>query len=87
MKYCCFILILLLWGCKDQSTSSSSLFTTLPGSQTGVRFENTVAENDSFNLVDYYYVYNGGGVAVGDLNNDDCQTFISPETRWAIGCI
>ncbi|MDO1449289.1 VCBS repeat-containing protein [Rhodocytophaga aerolata] len=71
MKYCCFILILLLWGCKDQSTSSSSLFTILPGSQTGVRFENTVAENDSFNLVDYYYVYNGGGVAVGDLNNDE----------------
>jgi enediyne biosynthesis protein E4 len=69
MKYFCLFLTLLLWGCKDKS--ATTLFTTLPGSQTGVHFENTVAENDSFNLVDYYYVYNGGGVAVGDLNHDD----------------
>ncbi|QHT65508.1 VCBS repeat-containing protein [Rhodocytophaga rosea] len=68
MKYYFLILIPLLWACKKKS---DTLFTTLSSSHTGIHFENTVVENDSFNLVDYYYVYNGGGVAVGDLNNDD----------------
>lgn len=68
MKYLFLCLSLVILGsCKNQP---ETLFTSLPGTETGVRFRNTVMENDSFNLVDYYYVYNGGGVAVGDLNND-----------------
>ena len=42
----------------------------MSSTETGISFQNTVIENDSFNLIDYYYVYNGGGVAVGDINND-----------------
>jgi hypothetical protein len=83
MKYFCLLPILLLWGCNR---APETLFTSLPGSVTGVRFSNTVAENDSFNLVDYYYVYNGGGVAVGDLNNDNLPDLYLRATRSATGC-
>ncbi|GAB3271779.1 VCBS repeat-containing protein [Larkinella harenae] len=68
MKYLFFCSVfLVLLACEQKP---GTLFTTLSASESGVRFRNTVTENDSFNLVDYYYVYNGGGVAVGDLNND-----------------
>ncbi len=39
-------------------------------SQTGVNFENTLVEDTTFNFLNYLYFYNGGGVAVGDVNND-----------------
>jgi hypothetical protein len=62
-------------GCSNgEGTSSSAesqtLFKLLPTAQSGVDFTNTIAENDTFNMVDFFYVYNGGGVAIGDLNND-----------------
>lgn len=69
MKYLFFLPVLLCIVACEQKPKT--LFTTLTASETGVHFQNTVTENDSFNLVDYYYVYNGGGVAVGDLNNDN----------------
>jgi hypothetical protein len=69
MKYLLLLSVTLLaLACKKEP---KTLFTTLTASETGVGFQNTVVENDSFNLVDYYYVYNGGGVAIGDLNNDN----------------
>ena len=69
MKYVLLLLVLgSLLACKQKP---KTLFTTLSATESGVHFQNTVVENDTFNLVDYYYVYNGGGVAVGDLNNDN----------------
>ncbi len=46
------------------------MFHRLPASQTGITFANTIVENDSLNVIDYTYLYNGGGVGVGDVNND-----------------
>ena len=37
---------------------------------TGIDFTNTVVENQSKNYYLYEYMYNGGGVAVGDIDND-----------------
>jgi hypothetical protein len=65
------IRLLIVVTCLACEPQPDTLFTALPAAQTGVQFTNTITENDSFNLVDYYYVYNGGGVAVGDLNNDN----------------
>ena len=48
-----------------------TLFTLLPSSETGVTFQNTVIENEQFNLYDFHNVYNGAGIAIGDLNNDN----------------
>ncbi|RDC61792.1 VCBS repeat-containing protein [Adhaeribacter pallidiroseus] len=46
------------------------LFTLLAPEETGVTFTNTITESDSLNVLTYGYMYNGGGVAVGDVNND-----------------
>jgi enediyne biosynthesis protein E4 len=56
-------------ACKKEK--SSTLFTRLPASNTGVDFKNILKEGDpEFSILGYPYFYNGGGVAVGDLNND-----------------
>jgi hypothetical protein len=49
------------------------LFTLLKPEATGITFSNTITETDSFNVLSYGYIYNGGGVAVGDVNNDGLQ--------------
>lgn len=46
------------------------LFQLLPPGISNISFNNQIEENDSFNMVDFFYVYNGGGVAIGDINND-----------------
>jgi hypothetical protein len=38
--------------------------------QTGISFSNALVENNSLNIIEYLYYYNGAGVAVGDINND-----------------
>jgi hypothetical protein len=45
-------------------------FTTLTAEESGIHFTNAITETDSFNLFNYEYMYNGGGVAAGDINND-----------------
>ncbi|WP_375443833.1 VCBS repeat-containing protein [uncultured Fibrella sp.] len=45
-------------------------FTRLGAEKTGVRFTNQLTETEEHNVLAYEYFYNGGGVAVGDLNND-----------------
>jgi hypothetical protein len=45
-------------------------FTQLSDQQTGIAFRNDVVQNDDMNLFVNQYTLNGGGVAVGDLNND-----------------
>ena len=47
-----------------------TLFELLTPSQTGVRFENRLPEDTAFNILNYLYYYNGGGVAAGDVNGD-----------------
>jgi hypothetical protein len=59
-------LIVLLSGCKDDR----ALFTALPSSQTGISFSNSIRETDTLNINEYLYAHNGGGVGVGDFNND-----------------
>src|SRR6267378_2921851 len=48
----------------------SHLFTLLPSSYTGVHFENRLTESADFNVFNYRNSYNGGGVALGDVNGD-----------------
>ena len=46
------------------------MFQLLPGSQTGILFNNKVVDEKTFNVFKYRNFYNGGGVAIGDINND-----------------
>lgn len=54
---------------KD-SIQHTITFHTLTPDESGIQFTNTITETDSFNLFNYEYIYNGGGVAAGDINND-----------------
>jgi enediyne biosynthesis protein E4 len=46
------------------------LFERVPAQTSGVTFSNTITTSDSFNILTYEYLYNGGGVGIGDFNND-----------------
>jgi hypothetical protein len=46
------------------------LFELLPPERTGVTFANRLPDDTAFNILSYMYYYDGGGVAVGDVNND-----------------
>jgi enediyne biosynthesis protein E4 len=56
--------------CLLSCRQSTTLFHQLSSSQSGIDFTNTIVENDSINPLDMEFLYNGGGVAVGDFNND-----------------
>ena len=46
------------------------LFETLMAAETGVDFSNEVEDGEEFNVLSYRNFYNGGGVAIGDINGD-----------------
>lgn len=77
----CLVLagILFCNGCRNTDTpkneqgSADSLFTLLAPEQTHVDFTNLLQEGLNTNVLLYEYFYNGGGVAVGDVNNDGFQ--------------
>lgn len=73
-------LILLLSACRNNPTTTEALvtdtahlFTLLPADSTQLNFSNLLAEGLNTNVLLYEYFYNGGGVAVGDINNDGLQ--------------
>ncbi|MCH8332094.1 MAG: FG-GAP repeat protein, partial [Bacteroidetes bacterium] len=47
-----------------------NLFEMIPEDVTGIGFVNKLTENEKYNLTEYEYFYNGGGVGIGDVNND-----------------
>ncbi len=66
-----FFAIPLLWfsACRHADT----LFQTIPSAHSGIVFNNKITENDSLNPFDVVNLYNGGGVGIGDFNNDGLQ--------------
>lgn len=76
--FCLFSFVALLSCSKSENTkanaqivqSSIALFEYLDSNYTGIDFENTITETERFNYLFYEYLYNGGGVAIGDINND-----------------
>jgi enediyne biosynthesis protein E4 len=60
-------------GFSKKTSSAKTLFTLIPSSQTQINFSNLVQQDDRFNCIRYTYALNGGGVAVGDINNDGLQ--------------
>ncbi|MFN7118543.1 MAG: VCBS repeat-containing protein [Saprospiraceae bacterium] len=64
-----FIILLLLTACSKQQ-QPNTLFRQLTPEETGIDFNNELIETEDFNIIEYLYYYNGGGVAIGDINND-----------------
>ncbi len=66
-------LIVIWFVMPSCQRSSDKLFNLLPAKDTGITFNNTIPEDDYFNILSYDYIYNGGGVGIGDFNNDGLQ--------------
>src|SRR5690606_11452155 len=60
------VMLVLLSACKKDQR----LFDKLDNVSAGIDFENKLTPNEDLNIIDYIYYYNGGGVAIGDINND-----------------
>ncbi|WP_338647214.1 VCBS repeat-containing protein [Flavobacterium sp. KS-LB2] len=58
---------LLFIGC---SKKEGQLFEKLPSEESNITFNNQLLESKNISILDYLYYYNGGGVALGDINND-----------------
>ncbi len=72
-----FTLLGVLFACGSEPThepatpvAANTLFSLLPSSSTGIDFTNQLAADANFDVFRYRNYYNGGGVAIGDLNND-----------------
>lgn len=61
-------LLIVFSGCNNKKTKT--VFTLLDKESTGIAFNNISVENEQINILTYEYMYNGGGVAIGDINND-----------------
>ena len=68
MKAPAIAALLLLAGCGH--AKGPRLFKLLTPGETGVTFANTITTDDSVNIQTDVYVYNGAGVAAGDIDND-----------------
>jgi len=68
------LFIAILSGCEVAGpTNEDPLFELLSSEQTGIYFSNDLHEGLNTNVLMYEYFYNGGGVAVGDINGDDLE--------------
>ena len=75
------LLILLFTSCSSKndqpnkvephSRKNELLFSLIPSEKTGIKFRNVIKENLYFNFLNFSYIYDGGGVAAGDINNDE----------------
>lgn len=68
---------LLFISCQQETTQNNeteeakeTLFTLMDADSTGINFFNKVENQKNFNIFKYRNFYNGGGVAIGDINND-----------------
>ncbi len=67
MFSCCVIII----GCSEkEKQKEKTMFELLPADLTGVSFINEIVETEELNVMQYEYMYNGGGVGIGDFNGD-----------------
>ncbi len=55
----------LLISCREKP-----LLERMSSDQTGITFNNHIQDSDSLNILNYQYIYNGGGVGIGDFNGD-----------------
>ena len=65
-----FPLLLGVIGCSSEKNKSNPLFKEIKANESGINFENKLSFDAKFNIYTYRNYYNGGGVGLGDVNND-----------------
>lgn len=64
-----FSFILVLASCSE-GQREKKLFSIIGSEDSGIEFINRIETNDSINILNFEYLYNGGGISVGNLNGD-----------------
>jgi hypothetical protein len=75
-NYSCYLFVLLFFiQCKKNTikVGTKTHFTLISNTESQINFKNVVEENLDFNFLNFTYIYNGAGVAVGDINNDGLE--------------
>jgi len=68
------LLFFLVFSCNTEN--SNKKFAYIKSTDSNINFSNTIVENDSVNVVTFQYTYNGGGVGIGDFNNDGLSDIV-----------
>ncbi|WP_318308060.1 VCBS repeat-containing protein [Flagellimonas crocea] len=71
IKHSVLLLFAFFLAVSCSKKEENKLFSKVSSSRSGVTFNNQIIETDSFNILTSEYIFNGGGVAVGDFNNDN----------------
>jgi enediyne biosynthesis protein E4 len=69
MKYTLLFttILFILFSCKEKN---NILFKEIKSTESNIHFSNNIKEDSIYNVINYEYLYNGAGVAIGDFNND-----------------
>lgn len=71
------ILFFFTFSCSSEEYECKEcLFESINPQHSGLDFINEVKQDSSFNIIKYLYFYNGGGVAIGDINNDGFEDIL-----------
>lgn len=75
MKKKILLVLLCAWLCHyhsvlAQCAEDRGLFRSVPSSMTGIKFQNALDDTGTINFLSHTYVYNGAGIAIGDIDND-----------------
>ena len=73
MKYGAVFIFVLLWACSTPQNQHSIPLEARSSAVTGIDFTNALTDTPDWNILEYLYYYNGGGVAIGDINNDGLE--------------
>lgn len=65
-----FVLLCVQLSCNRSDDQPDALFEEMDASATGIDFVNKVEDKKDINIFNYRNFYNGGGVSIGDINND-----------------
>jgi hypothetical protein len=65
--FCACLICILFFSCRKPDKGT---FIKISPSRSGIDFINKVTENDTLNYLIFPYMYMGGGVSAGDINND-----------------
>lgn len=68
--HCLILLVAFSQSCSKAPAGGDTFFTKLDPKATHIDFVNVNVENEQINILTYEYLYNGSGVAIGDVNND-----------------
>lgn len=67
--------LVILQSCQSDPNpiAKGELFTEMDANASGLNFSNDLTPDSTLNIIEYLYYYNGGGVAIGDINSDGLE--------------